>query len=73
MAGRVYFVGLLALGVALAVVVVGVTPPWMKPEAVQEEAVKVAIQVLVFGVAGGAVKFLLDRQAALKTFRSEML
>lgn len=73
MIGAIYCVGLLALGGALAFVLGLSHPPWLAHAAVKEELVKVAIQVIVFGLAGGGVKVLLDRKAEQRWFRSDML
>ena len=45
----------------------------MSHEKVREELVKVAIQVLVFGIVGGGVKLLLERRAAHRRFQADML
>lgn len=67
-----YSVGLGALLCGL-VIVLNVQTPWMSGAAVREELTKVAIQVLVFGMAGGGVKLLIDRQAERRRFRADML
>ena len=45
----------------------------MKEPAFLDQLVKVGLQVLVFDLAGGFVKFLIDRAAELRNFRSEIL
>lgn len=67
-----YLVGLGALLCVLLIVLTGQNP-WMDEGAVRQELVKTGIQVLVFGLAGGGVKLLLDRQAERRRFRSDML
>jgi hypothetical protein len=71
-AGLIYFGGLVVTGVVLAIVLWG-DSPWMMPGAFKEELVKAGIQVVVFGLAGGGVKLLLDRQQENRKFRSDML
>jgi hypothetical protein len=70
--GWIYCVGLLAIGGALWVALT-VTPPWMSADDVHAELVKVALQVVVFGLAGGGVKLLLDRQTEYRKFRADLL
>jgi hypothetical protein len=65
-------VGLVLIGGALAFVL-GSTPPWMMPATLKEELVKLGLQVVVVGLAGGGVKLLLDRQQEHRKFRSDML
>lgn len=67
-----YPVGLVALVVALSIVLTG-QDPWLTCSATREELAKVGIQVVVFGLAGGGVKLLLDRQRETRQFRSDML
>ncbi len=49
------------------------THGWMKAETFREEAMKLALQVLVVGLVGGAVQLLLDQQEQRRTFRADML
>jgi hypothetical protein len=70
--GWIYALGLVAVGGALAIIL-RATPPWMLAGDVKEEAVKIGLQVFVFGLAGGGVKLLLDRQTEHRKFRAEML
>jgi hypothetical protein len=70
--GWLYCGGLLLLGGALYLVLAG-QYPWLSGTEVREELVKVGIQVFVFGLAGGGVKLLLDRQAEERKFRSDIL
>ena len=72
MTGWLYCGGLLLLGGALSLVLAG-QYPWLSGTDVREELVKVGIQVFVFGLAGGGVKLLLDRQTEERRFRSEIL
>jgi hypothetical protein len=72
MIGVIYVVALVVVGGALGIVLTGATP-WMGGTEVKAEVVKVAIQVVVFGLAGGAVKLLLDRQAEARRFRVDVL
>lgn len=48
-------------------------PGWMPRETFRDELVKTGLQALVFGLAGGGVKVLLDWQARRRDFRAEIL
>jgi hypothetical protein len=72
MTGWLYGAGLVLVGGAL-LLVLGGSYPWLSGAEVRQELVKVGIQVFVFGLAGGGVKLLLDRQAEEKAFRSDIL
>jgi hypothetical protein len=67
-----YVVGLVVLVVALTIVLT-LPDPWLSGRVVREELAKVGIQVVVFGLAGGGVKLLLDRQAEDRKFRADLL
>jgi hypothetical protein len=72
MAGVLYCLGLLIVSGALAwALSTGSTG--MTPNEVKAEVVKIGLQVVVFGLAGGGVKLLLDRQGELRAFRTDML
>ena len=66
-----YCVGIVILGIALWWTVWVVC--WMTPGTFKQEIVKVGVQVLVFALAGGGIKLLLDQAEAHRLFRSEVL
>jgi hypothetical protein len=72
MAGAFYCFGLLLVGGAL-VAVQSLDTPWMPFSVMKAELVKIGLQVVVFGLLGGAVKLLLDKQTEFRTFRADML
>jgi hypothetical protein len=72
MARALYILGLLFVGGAL-IAVLSAETAWMPIPDVKAELVKIGLQVFIFGLLGGGVKLLLDRQAELRDFRRQML
>ena len=69
---RLYLLGLTVVGLAL-IAALRADPAWMEPKELKAELVKLGLQVWVIGLAGGALKWLLDRQAEHRAFRENML
>lgn len=67
---RAYFAALVLL---VALILSALLYGWMPVPTFKAELVKVSLQVLVFGIAAGLVKYVLDRAAEVRNFRSEVL
>lgn len=65
-----YWAGLLVVGGALCLMV---SDAWIAETSFKEELVKTGLQVLVFGIAGGGVTWLVDRQRQQRELRADLL
>src|SRR5262245_31583412 len=72
MTGYFYSVSLVII-VAALVFVMTVPSPWMTHADFKKELVQVGIQVVAFGLVGGGIKLLIDRQQKYREFRADML
>lgn len=66
-----YCAGLVGLTIALWLAVS--RGHWMDLAVLKSELVTIGLQALVFGLAGGGIKLLLDQATAQRKFRSEVL
>ena len=66
----IYFAALALLGVLIAV---AVASDWMTTTDFTSALVEVGVQVFVFGLAAGLIKYRLDKDAEVENFRSEVL
>ena len=70
MTSRVYLSGLVLVAAGLSYAWVA---GWAPDTEVKSQLFEIGLQVLIFGILGGGVKLLLDRQNDLEEFRDDML